>query len=322
MQELMNMDIAIVCHTEFGFVKNKKIIFNKSANKGVTNGVENLTKLADKYGAKITFAVCPEVVQYFPESKHEIGLHIHPGCKEFSIGENSFFVGDSFLWKQCTQSNNSTVLVNHSFKEQLSLIKTGKDYINESFGVEVSSFVSGRWSINNETIKALLKAGITHECSSQPSHKTSYYDWSQQPRLQQPYRPSIVNYQEKGNSKIIILPISQTLLYGNVNPEIIPLVGSKWLLACFLEYYHNKMPFFQICLHSPIMTDSFFINQMDKLLNFISKFNVSFKFASEIDQCDKHQIPLNTKKLYYINAINQKIIKDLSQSLIKKFIRK
>ena len=315
----MNMDVAIVCHTEFGYVKNKKIIPSKSAYKGVTNGVENLTTLADKYGAKITFAVCPEVVKYFPESKHEIGLHIHPGWKEFSSGENSFFVGDSFLWKECNQSNNSTVLVNHSFKEQLSSIKTGKDYINESFDVDVSSFVSGRWSINNATINALLKLGITHECSSQPSRKTSYYDWSQQPRLQQPYKPSIDNYQKKGNSKIIILPISQTFLYGNVNPEITPLVGSKWLLACFLEYYHNKMPFFQICLHSPSMTEPFFINQMDKILNFISKYNISFKFASEINLYDKHKILLNNRKFYYINAVNRKIIKDLSQKIGIKF---
>ena len=74
------MDIIIVCHTEFGFVHNKEIIFDKNAALGVEKGVINLLKVLEKYDAKATFVLMPEVVKKFPKNiTHEIGLHIHPG---------------------------------------------------------------------------------------------------------------------------------------------------------------------------------------------------------------------------------------------------
>lgn len=92
------MDIIIVCHTEFGFVKNRQVIADKSVTNGVEKGVLNLIKIADNYGAKVTFAVMPEVVKYFPKNmKHEIGLHIHPGWEEFQLHGVKFHAGDTYL---------------------------------------------------------------------------------------------------------------------------------------------------------------------------------------------------------------------------------
>jgi len=54
-----------------------------------------LIDVTDKYGAKVTFAICPEVVEHFPKAtNHEIGLHIHPGWERFDVQGISYYVGD------------------------------------------------------------------------------------------------------------------------------------------------------------------------------------------------------------------------------------
>ncbi len=107
------LDVIIVCHTEFGYAHNSEVVFDKGATIGVHKGCLNLTEVADKYGAKVTFAVCPEVVQHFPRAKnHEVGLHIHPGWAEWQHKGFRWYVGDSYLRRNCKQSVNPTVLRN------------------------------------------------------------------------------------------------------------------------------------------------------------------------------------------------------------------
>lgn len=303
------MDIIIVCHTEFGFVSNKKLISDKKAVSGVKDGVSNLIKIVEKYRAKVTFAVMPEVVDYFPKNiKHEIGLHIHAGWQEFQEAEFKFNVGDSYLKKNCKQSLNSTVLWDYPYDEQVDMIKTGRDYLNKVFGYSPTSFVAGRWSLNNDTIKALVETGFTHDCSATAHSKPSHHDWSKLSRICMPYHPSKEDYQKKGDLPILIVPISQFFPGGSVNVESVPFYGLSWLKACFLEYYKQDAPLFHICLHSPSMTDSYFISAMDNLLSFISKHkDINFKFASEIK---KYPIMnFKTNILPYIFSLNAKIIK-------------
>ena len=314
------MDVIIVCHTEFGFVSDRTVIFSKDYPIGVEKGVSNLIKIADRYSAKVTFAVMPEVMRYFPKNiKHEIGLHIHPGWQEFQIKGFKFYDGDSYLREHCEQSVNSTVLRDYPYKEQLNMIKTGKDYLTDVFGIEPQSFVAGRWSINNDTIKALINAGITHDCSAPAHTKPCHYDWSRLPRICMPYHPSEKDYQEKGDLPLLIVPISQFFPVGNVNPEIAPLVGLSWLKACFLEYYKQNMPLFHICLHSPCMTDSYFISVMDDFLQFISKHkDINFKFASEIEEYDK--VDPRTNIFHYLFGVNRNIMAFFIKSKILKRI--
>ena len=309
MDKVDKMDIVIVCHTEFGLVKNDEVVPDKNTVDGVRTGVPNLIKVADKYHAKITFAVCPEVVKFFPKNiKHEIGLHIHPGLQEFRKHGIKFYVGDIYLREHCKQSIDSTVLRDYPYKEQLNMIKTGKEYLEDKFGIEPKSFVAGRWSINNDTVKALIKTGITHECSATPHSKPCHHDWSKLPRICMPYHPSEKDYQEKGNLPLLIVPISQYFPVGNVNPEVAPLVGISWLKACFLEYYQQNIPLFHICLHSPCMTDIYFISAMVKFLKFISKYkNITFRFASEIEEYA--EINTKTYPLPYLFGVNRNIIK-------------
>ncbi|MCD1294869.1 PTS alpha-glucoside transporter subunit IIBC [Methanocella sp. CWC-04] len=301
------MDVIIVCHTEFGRTKNNTVIYDKDVKEGVSLGVPNLIKVADRYGAKVTFAVMPEVVEYFPAGTgHEIGLHIHPGWGDFEINGEKYTVGDSYLRRQCDTSSDSTVLKDYPYNEQLDMIRVGKDLISDSLGTGPKVFVAGRWSINDDTIRALIKSGFSHECSA-PAHKVSgHYDWSRLPRICMPYRPG-PDYQENGDLPILIMPISQTFMGASVNPEIIPLIGLSWLRSCFLEYYRQKLPLFHICLHSPCMCDPYFIDNMDRLLKFISKFNVGFKFASSIGEYP--EVSPRTDILPYIGGMNANLLR-------------
>jgi hypothetical protein len=301
------VDVIIVVHTEFGFVYNRKVIPSKSAINGVKEGVPNLIKIADKYNSKITFAVMPEVVKYFPkDTSHEIGLHVHSGWEEFYDGDFKFHVGDMYLREHSSQSITSTVLKDFSYKEQLDMIKTGKDYLIDVFGIKPETFVAGKWSINNDTIKALMKTGLIRDCSATDHAKTNTYDWTKLPRICMPYHPNPDDYQKKGDLSFLMLPVSQMLRLGNVNPEVIPLYGLSWLKACFLEYYMQNMPFFHICLHSPCMVDKYFIAGMDNFLRFISKYkNVNFKFASEITEYE--EMSPKTNLLPYISGFNWKV---------------
>jgi len=304
---VVNLDIIILCHTEFGFVHDKIVIPDKKAINGVKEGVSNLLKISNRYGAKVTFAVMHEVVQYFPrDANHEIGLHIHPGWVEFNQKGFKFFVGDSYLKEHCNQSVNSTVLPDYSYREQLEMIKIGKEYLDDKLETEVTSFVAGRWSINNDSVKALIKLGITHECSATPSFRPCHHDWSKLPRICMPYSPNKSDYQKKGNLNLLIVPISQMLLAGNVNPEVVSSVGLSWLKACFLEYYKQNLPLFHICLHSPCMTNQYFISAMDDLISFISKHkNINFNFASEIAKYS--EVNPKTNIFPYLLGINRGI---------------
>jgi hypothetical protein len=309
------MDVIILCHTEFGFVHNKNIIYDKKASIGVRQGVTNLVHLGERYNAKLTFAIMPEVAEFFPKKlKHEIGLHIHPGWIKWNINEKfQWYVGDSYLKEHCNFSVNSTILRDYTYKEQLEMIQIGKEYLEDKFNCSPKSFVAGRWSINNNTVKALIKSGITHECSGLPHSKPSHHDWSKLPRICMPYHPSEANYQQKGNLPLLMVPISQMFLTGVVNIEGVSRVGLPWLKACFLEYYKQDLPLFHICLHSPAMTDNYYISAMDNLLEFISRHkNIVFRFAHEIKKYD--EVSPKTNIVPYLLGVNKNLIKSFLET--------
>lgn len=305
---LSQMDIIIVVHTEFGYVSNYEVVYDKRATGGVSQGVPNLIRVADRHDAKITFAVMPEVVKYFPEDiRHEIGLHVHPGWEEFHIGGFTFQVGDRYLHEHCDQSLSSTVLTGYPYEEQREMIKTGADCLEAEFGNRPSTFVAGRWSVDNNTVKALVHTGMERDCSATPHVQPCHFDWSKLPRICMPYHPDEHDYQEKGSIPLLIVPVSQMFPTGSVSPEAVPGKGLSWLKACFSEYYQQGMPLFHICLHSPSMTDAYFLSIMEEFLEFISGHdNVHFRFASEVHEYS-HGNP-STLLGPYLLGINRKII--------------
>lgn len=297
------MDVIIVCHTEFGFVANDKaIIFDKKAVRGVKDSVLNLIKLAQKYNAKITFAVCPEVADYFPKnSGHEIALHVHPGWEKFSRKNFKWIVGDSYLKEIFNFGKKSTALKDYSFDEQFSMIKKGKEKLEQKLGIEAKTFLSGRWSENSDTPKVLEKLGFTHDCSAYPGLP----DWKNLPRICMPYKAG----------DVLMLPVSRMFLGGAAMPEDARRLGLAWLKACFKEYYQQKAPFFHIALHSPVMTDPYYILILDKLLSFISDHkNITFKSASEIKEYPARKVSANL--FPYLFSVNRELVKTIFRYLI------
>ena len=311
------MDVIITCHTEFGFVHGKELIFDKNKTSGTSEGVVNLIELADKHGAKITFAVCPEVVNFFPKNiKHEIGLHIHPGWDEREYKGFKWNRGDKYLKENYKQSSGSVFLPDHSYQEQSDLIKLGKEYLQEKLGADPKVFVAGMWALNNDTIKALVENNFTHECSARAHTKSDRYDWSRIPRICMPFNPDGSDYQKKGSLPLLIVPISQTFLGGTMSPEGFPTYGFAWYKACFKEYYNAKVPLFHICLHSPLMTDPYFISAMDEFISFISKHQeINFKFASEIKKYPEKEFKNNI--IPYFSAINKTLLSSASRKFLK-----
>ncbi len=309
------MDIIVVCHTEFGFTSGKKIVFDKKGRQGVKSGVKNLIELAGKYKAKITFTVCPEVVDFFPKNTyHEIGLHVHPGWEKFSKPGFEWFVGDQYLKEHCRQSSFSSALSDHPYSEQFEMIKIGKEYLKNRLGVESKVFVAGRGSVNDDTIKALVENGFSHDCSALANKKLAYLDWSRLPRICMPYHPDAGDYQKKGDLPILIVPAAQVIYGRSIAPESVPNFGFSWFKACFLEYYRQKAPLFHIFTHSPTMTSPYYLSVMDSFFSFISKYdNINFKFASQIKE-----YPDANYKTYlwsYLFSPN----KEIAKTILKKF---
>ena len=310
------MDIVIVCHTEFGLVDHRKIAFAKHATHGVTQGVSVLRDLAARHGAKITFAVCPEVVPFMPDRRgHEIGLHIHPGWEVFKNKYHEWHVGDSYLREHCAQSTNSSGLARFPYREQLDMIRVGREYVKRELGEDPKVFVAGRWSFNNDTGKALCELGFTHDCSAVPGLRRDDYDWAKLPRIMPPYHPAPHDYQERGSLALLCIPASMALGGVIVSPESASRAGLAWLKACFLEYYKQGVPIFHIQLHSPAMTDSYYTHALDSLLSFMGGMpNIHFRFVSEISEYPEQTF--HTELVSYLRGVNPIILKTGIQHLM------
>ncbi|MDO8633620.1 MAG: PTS alpha-glucoside transporter subunit IIBC [Candidatus Wildermuthbacteria bacterium] len=284
------MDIIVVCHAEFGFVRKKRLVFDEHTKQGVSEGVANLVRIAERYRAKPTFVVMPEVVEDFPKTiQYEIGLHVHPKGKSLYLSE-------------------------YPFEEQSRMIREGKETIRETFGREPRVFVGGRWAFNNDTAKALVENGFTHDCSAMPRSRGNVH-WRNLARITLPYHPSENDYQKKGSLPLLIVPVSQGLLGASANPEEARVFGLPWLKACFEEYYSKKAPVFHIALHSLAMTDPFYLNIMDSLLGYVAQHpNIHFKFASEITETLQERVEPNP--FAYIRALNGAFLKGAARKLL------
>ena len=274
-------------HVEPGRVgKNRQLEFVKDGD-GVDKGVRKLLEIAEEYGAKVTCAVCPESVVYFPkDAKCEVGLHVHPGWQKFSRGNLTWYAGDAWLRTNCQQSSDSSVLKDYSFYEQFHMIRQGQHYLARTIGVP-TCFVAGRWCVNNDTYKALVRNMLLRDCSAVPHTQRPHYDWSKLPRICMPYHGSENDYQVRGDLPVLTIPIAQTVFNTNVNPEGADL---SWMMLAFTEYLVRRVPLFHICLHAPSMTSRYYVDRMHAFLSFISKHkSTRFKYVSEItalEDCD------------------------------------
>ncbi len=296
------MKIIITCHTELGNPVGRKVVFNDSLAR-IHDGIEDTLEIIEDYDSKICFALTPKVVDGVKQrtlnkivnKEQEIGLHLHSD--------------DSFLVKSGVSKGGSPALRDFSYKEQKKMIVFGKNLLEKKFELSPVTFIAGKWSENNDTIRALTDSGFTHDCTPNPGFISENCDWGRLPRISLPYHPSKESYQKKGPLPILLMPISKVITNAPMSPEVAPTVGLGFLKACFEEYYIQQLPIFHMTFHSPCMASEYYQKVLDQLLAFISEHeNIMFIFPSQIKKQDLSIKP-KTKIPPYVKRINKDIIR-------------
>lgn len=262
------LDTVIVCHTEFGYATNE-VIFDNDYKQGATDGVQNSMLISDRFGAIVSFMMKPEVLESVSGldfGNHEVGLHIHPD--------------DRYLVKQGVGGDDDN-LRGYDFERQRDMIAVGKEAVRTVLGVVPRTFVAGKWSIGNETLRALVELGFSHDASGCPQFSSRSCDWGKLPRICMPYTPSRDDYQAAGDVQITMVPASKEITTGLINPE--NNAGLAFLRAAVCEYVESEAPLLHIAYHSPALTSASYRTTFSDLLQIISGFNAKFRPLSEVE---------------------------------------
>ena len=279
-----------MCHVESGYATHRSVIFDKKRREGSIDGVKNAILISDKLGATVSFMIMPEVLEAFSGfdfRNHEVGLHIHPD--------------DLILVKEGLGSEVYRPLREYDLVEQRNMISAGKRLVIGSLGATPRTFAAGRWSVGNDTLRALVELGFTHDASGCPQFLSGSCDWRKLPRICMPYRPSRHDYQTTGDMEITMVPVSMEITGGILGPE--NSAGLRFLRAVLHEYADLGVPLVHVAFHSPAMTSPHYQNVFSQLLEWTRGLGGNFRKLSEV-QPMKGQIPSNARRLsrYVINA--------------------
>lgn len=278
-----SLDVVIVCHTEFGYATNQ-VVFDYEYKQGATDGVKNTILISDRFGAIVSFMVKPEVLESVSDldfGNHEIGLHIHPN--------------DSFLMHKEVGGEEDN-LRGYAFDKQRAMIATGKSAVHAYLDIVPKTFVAGKWSVGNETVRALVELGFSHDASGCPKFTSSCCDWRKLPRICAPYKPSRDDYQAAGDITITMVPVSKEITTGVISPE--SNIGLGFLRAAVREYVKLNVPLLHIAFHSPALTSPRFQRSFRELLQLTSDFKANYRPLSEIE-------PLNGMTRSYHGDLSQ-----------------
>ena len=302
------MKTIVSCHCEFGHSKKLKRIFDNKSFEGYYYGIKNLVELSEKYNVKLSLFLMPcfltlekdmknniiDLLLHIKD-KHELGLHIHPE--------------DSFLIKNKASDGKYKGLRSYNFEEQKKMIKFGKEALEKVLNTKITSFVSGRWSENNDTIQALLDLKFKHD-NSPNRFKSSCCNWTKLGRFRTPYQPDKKDYQKIGSEKIILVPCSKVITNASSSPESIEVLNANFLLNNIREYYYLNNPYFHIVLHSVSMTDlngetTQYYETLDKMFFLLSKLekNKFIKTKEVVAENKEYDFSLLKKSLFYKNNI-------------------
>jgi len=173
----------------------------------VLDGIpKKLTPLFNRFGAKPTYLLSSEVM----ENKEcvsllksidncELGTHLHGDLVEPQR-------------KVYKLANTRTGAMQNSYPKEIEYqkLKNLTNLFIEKFGFSPSSFRAGRFAAGNNTINSLEKLGYLVDSSVTPG-----IDWNLPEgranflgAKEQPYFPGRENLLEKGNSKVLEVPVS------------------------------------------------------------------------------------------------------------------
>ncbi len=164
---------------------------------------QRLTPLFGKYKIKPTYLISPEVlndedsVSLLKSMKNcELGTHLH--CE--------FIDPDANFNSITTLRTQNTLTYEIEYKK----ISNLTDLFKKRFNYSPLSFRAGRFGISNNTLKILSKLGYRIDSSVVPFRNQEYNSVKQSffGAPLKPYYPSTDNYNRKGNSNILEVPVS------------------------------------------------------------------------------------------------------------------
>jgi len=120
---------------------------------------------------------CLEVLKSIDQlGQCEIGAHLHPWCNPPMTAKNDEF-----------SSHVVNLPIDLVEQKLVNLLQELKG----SFGKDILSFRTGRWGINSEVMRLLIKHGITVDSSVYPFYRNKYFNCDGAPV--EPYWPDLSN---------------------------------------------------------------------------------------------------------------------------------
>ena len=197
----------------------------------LNEGMPLLLDLYQRYNIKSTFFITgyiaqkfPEIVKMIAEAGHEIGSHSLTHKIEDSIEISNY-------------------------KKQYYLLSESKKILEDMSGKEVIAFRSPALRVNSHTAKALQDSGYKIDSSIASQRFDLFFSfgalrklkWLTCPRL--PYRTDKNNMFKKGDSDLIEVPISATLLpYIGTTMRIFPNITKAQHNLLHIENSINSKP--------------------------------------------------------------------------------
>ncbi len=252
------MKVLVVCHVETGIIRNREILFDRSRPEGVTSAVPRIAEFAEQHEVPITFALTPQSLELLDTDLQGFsrGLHLHPK--------------DPVLVREMNRkvAVASDCLRDYTSDEQSNLIKAAVESFVRAVGNRPKIFVAGNWSENADTLRIVEGEGFRFDASALPGHFSGCADWRRVPRLAQPYEPDVKDYQSRGTSALLYVPVYQGLWGDYLTPETLHLLGVEYFKAALTEAAVGGACIVHIYFHSAMALDPFFLSEFARALDF------------------------------------------------------
>lgn len=170
--------------------------------------VKNVTHIPEfhstitRFGIRPTYFVdyaaldCQQSVNHlnsvYQQNNCEIGAHLHPWCNPPYFGEVNEF-----------ESHVVNLPIEQVEQKMYALMSK----VKQTLGVSAKSFRSGRWGINSQVLKLLIKQGINLDSSVYPLYQNEFFSCLGAPPT--PYWPDFNDpLQESAQRDIFELPVT------------------------------------------------------------------------------------------------------------------